>query len=131
MAKLRQVYDLTTSTSRYTASYEGSGTRVSSVLAGVSHVYSFGLHDTAGNTTYTGGAAQRKGGTDRFYHQDRMGSTRYLSDSTGNAAPTAYRNDAYGNQTAAQGPDETSYNFAGAHGYQSDAPGGLQLLGAR
>jgi len=68
---------------------------------------------------------------DRYFHGDWLGSTRYLTDSAGNASPTAYRFDAYGNRSAQAGPDTTALKFAGRHGYQSDGPAGLQLLGAR
>jgi RHS repeat-associated protein len=119
---------------RYTAEYDSSGIRVRSRLYGVDHLYSYGaglLHDEAGNTVYTPGISQRKEGADAYFHQDWIGSTRYLTNSTGMTAPTAYRFDAYGRLTAAAGPDVTSSKFAGGHGYESDAPGGLLQLGAR
>jgi RHS repeat-associated protein len=131
MGKLRQVWDLVGNQSLYTATYDGGGTRVGATLGGTTHAYSAGLHDSAGNTTFTPGISQRQNGADRFFHQDWLGSTRYLTDSTGNSAPTAYRFDAYGRQSAAAGPDSTSFKWAGGWGYQSDAPSGLQLLGAR
>ncbi|HTE17896.1 MAG TPA: RHS repeat-associated core domain-containing protein [Armatimonadota bacterium] len=134
MGKLRRVRDTPAGLDRYTAAYDGGGTRVSSVLGGVPHTYSYGmglLHDDAGSTTYTPGVSQRKNGVDHTFHEDWRTSTRYLMDATGNMAPTAYRYDAYGNTTASGGPDQTSFKFAGGVGYESDAPNGLQLLGAR
>jgi RHS repeat-associated protein len=119
---------------RYTAEYDSSGARVRSRLYGVDHLYSYGaglLHDEAGNTVYTPGVSQRREGADAYFHADWIGSTRYLTNSTGLTAPTAYRFDAYGRLSAAAGPDVTSSKFAGGHGYENDAPGGLQLLGAR
>jgi RHS repeat-associated protein len=119
---------------RYTAQYDGGGTRVRSRLDGTDHLYSFGaglLHDTAGDTTYTPGVSQRKDGTDRYFHEDWLGSSRYLSDGTGEGFPTAYRFDAFGGLTAQAGPDSTSAKWGGGQGYQSDGPLGLQLLGAR
>jgi RHS repeat-associated protein len=100
----------------------------------VDHVYSFGaglLHDSAGNTTYTPGISQRKNGVDAFFHEDWIGSTRYLTDGSGLAAPTAYRFDAFGVPSASAGPDATSFKFAGGHGYESDGPAGMLQLGAR
>jgi RHS repeat-associated protein len=119
---------------RYTAEYDSSGTRVRSRLYGVDHLYSYGaglLHDEAGSTVYTPGVSQRRDGADAYFHQDWIGSTRYLTNSTGLSAPTAYRYDAYGRLSAQAGPDVTHSKSAGGHGYESDAPGGLQLLGAR
>jgi RHS repeat-associated protein len=119
---------------RYTAEYDGSGTRVRSRLYGVDHLYSYGaglLHDEAGNTTYTPGVSQRRDGADAYFHQDWIGSTRYLTNSTGLTAPTAYRFDAYGRLSAQAGPDVTNSKFGGRHGYESDGPAGLLQLGAR
>jgi RHS repeat-associated protein len=95
------------------------------------------LHDEAGNTDpygstiYTPGLSQRRDGADAYFHGDWIGSTRYLTNSTGLSAPTAYRYDAYGQLSAQAGPDVTSSKFAGRHGYESDAPAGLLQLGAR
>ena len=88
-------------------------------LNGADHTYSFGaglLHDTAENTVYTPGVSQRKNNTDSFFHTDWLASTRYLTDGTGQNAPTAYRFDAYGRQSAGAGPDSTSRKFAGRVG---------------
>ena len=126
------------------ASYDGGGTRVSkSDLWTGTHNYSWGpggiLADSSGSTVYTPGLAQRQGSTDRFSHGDWLGSTRYLSDSTGNSFPSALRFDAFGNRSASGGTDPTSerIQFAGGAGYQTEyasgiEPGvGLQLLGQR
>jgi RHS repeat-associated protein len=77
------------------------------------------------------GFSQRKSGTDAFFHTDWIGSTRYLTAGNGLGIPTGYRFDAFGNQTAGAGIDQTSLKFAGAWGYQSDVAMHLQLLGAR
>src|SRR5207247_5517161 len=78
--------------------------------------------------------------TDRFYHSDWLGSTRYPSDSTGNSFPSALRFDAFGNRSATGGTDPPSaseFQFAGSLGYKTEyasaaEPGvGLQLLGQR
>jgi RHS repeat-associated protein len=121
----------------YSATYDGKE-RLTSTVNGLTRTFSAGgLHDAGplDSTTYTPGVSQRKtgptGSVDSFFHQDWLGSTRYLTDSTGQNAPSAYRYDAYGNTSAFAGTDQTSYKFAGAEGYQSDGPAGLQLLGAR
>ena len=86
------------------------------------------LHDDAGSTTYTPGVSQRKNGVDHTFHEDWRSSTRYLTDATGNVAPTAYRYDAYGNTTASGGPDQTSFKFAG--GARSEqVPGAARATG--
>lgn len=43
------------------------------------HVYSYGLHDTAGNVYYTPGLAESQNGVQRYYHHNGHGSTRYLT----------------------------------------------------
>jgi hypothetical protein len=75
--------------------------------------------------------SQRKNGTDRFFHEDWLSSTRYLTEGTGSSAPTAYRFDAFGRQSAGAGPDSTALKFAGGERYQSDVAMGYQLLGQR
>jgi RHS repeat-associated protein len=113
-----------------TSSYASDGERVSKTdLATGVHVYSFGLFDSAGATVYTPGFAQRRGVTDRFFHDDWLGSTRYLTDS-GQAVTSAMRFDAYGARSAlggTDGPHPTDYQYAGAHGYQREATDGLDL----
>jgi RHS repeat-associated protein len=86
----------------------------------------------------TPGLAQRSGSTDRFSHADWIGSARYLTDSTGNAAPSALRYDAYGCRTALAGPAfPTEFEFVGKLGYESeyqdgsDAGLGIDYLQAR
>jgi RHS repeat-associated protein len=119
---------------RYQAKYDGGGTRLWAKLDGIDHTYSYGaglLHDSSGNTVYTPGFSQRKSGTDAYFHTDWIGSTRYMTAGNGLGIPTGYRFDAFGNQSAGAGIDQTSLKFAGAWGYQSDVAMHLQLLGAR
>jgi RHS repeat-associated protein len=73
-----------------------------------------------GATTYTPGLALRYGTTEpRYYHSDWVGSTRYLSESTGLLMPSALRYDAFGQRTALAGPNyPTPYQFAGGRGYE-------------
>jgi RHS repeat-associated protein len=70
---------------------------------------------------YTPGVSQNVNGTDRFFHTDWLGSTRYLSDATGNSFPSALRYDAFGEVTSPQGlQPPTYYQFAGDWGYQAE-----------
>jgi RHS repeat-associated protein len=136
MGKLRRIRDAATGTTLYAATYDGGGDRVTQTQGGVIHTFSYGAgllrDDTAtGSTTYTPGISQRAGAVDTYFHEDWLGSNRYLTDALGATAPTAYRFDAYGNTSASGGPDSTVLKFAGQHGYQSDVYGGLQQLGAR
>jgi RHS repeat-associated protein len=79
------------------------------------------VYDSSGSTVLTPGLAQRSGSTDRFFQEDWIGSARYLTDSSGNAAPSALRYDAYGNRTALAGPSyPTEFAFVGKLGYESE-----------
>ena len=77
----------------FTAAYNGEGLRVSKWdLWTGQHDYTWGpdgvLYDSNGNTTFTPGLAQRSGSTDRFFHTDWLGSTRWISDgANGNSFP--------------------------------------------
>jgi hypothetical protein len=134
----------------FTAEYNGDGLGVknSDTRAGLltPHVFSWSpmgvLHDSHQDTRFTPGWGQREGGSmgvDRFFHSDWLGSTRYLSDSTGDNFPSELLYDAYGNgETPPLGPDHpTDYLFAGQWGYQTEyqtgsEPGlGLQYLEQR
>jgi YD repeat-containing protein len=133
---LRRIRDAATGTVLYAATYDGAGDRVTQTQGGVTHTFSYGArllrNDRAtGTRTYTPGVSQRNPSTDLFPHEDWLGSTRYLTASTGLTAPTAYRFDAYGNTSANGGPDGTALKLAGQHEYQSDVYGGLPQPGAR
>lgn len=134
MRKLRSLTATGALAETFAAEYDGGGMRARSTRNGVTTTYSFGLLEEisgGGSTVYTPGVSQRQNGVDRFFHSDWIGSTRYLTDGTGLSAPTAYRFDAYGNQSASAGPDATTRKYAGSHGYESDGPAGMQLLGHR
>jgi transposase len=80
----------------FTATYDGSGLRKTKWDAWTgSHTYTWSggsvLHDSKDDTAYTPGVSQRSNGVDRFFHTDWLGSTRYLSDSTGNNFPSGMR----------------------------------------
>jgi hypothetical protein len=49
------------------------------------------LYDSYNSAVYTPGVSQRIGSTDTYFHTDWLGSTRYLSDGTGNAFPSMLR----------------------------------------
>jgi RHS repeat-associated protein len=126
----------------FTARYDGSGLRRSKWDSATGqHDFTWGLggvlKNSNGSTVYTPGLAERKNGSDTFYHSDWLGSTRYLSDDTGNSFPHGLRYDAYGRKTAKSGSDwnPSSFQFAGAWGYQSEAgtdvAPGLQYLEQR
>jgi hypothetical protein len=89
------------------------------------HNYTWGpggiVYDSNGTTVLTPGLAQRSGSTDRFFQEDWLGSARYLTDSTGNSAPSALRYDAFGERSALAGPAyPTEFAFVGKEGYQSE-----------
>jgi RHS repeat-associated protein len=144
--RLKRVWqdDGTNVTSIFNGLYDEDGLRVQKTDSWTgTHNYSWGpggiVHDTAG-TSYTPGLHQQSGGTDRFFHSDWLGSTRYLSDSAGTGLPSALRYDAFGNRSATGGTDayhSTDFQFAGASGYQQEyasatEPGlGLQYLEQR
>src|SRR5947209_5508590 len=132
-------------TSILTAGYDGTGLRTtkSDSWTGV-HTYTWGLggvvYDNNTGVTTTPGLSKRQSGVDRFFHTDWLGSTRYLSDGTGNTFPSALRYDAYGGRSATGGSDPydpTDFQFGGSSGYQTEyasatEPGvGLQYLEQR
>jgi RHS repeat-associated protein len=143
--KLRSVVDLDTSQTVFTALYGADGLRTSKTdsYENATHDYTWGpggiVHDTAnGGTTFTPGLAERRGSTDKYVHEDWLGSTRYLSDSTGLLTPNALRFDGYGRLSAHQGGTHpTEFQWAGGWGYQrewssSTEPGlGLDYLQQR
>ena len=51
---------------------------------------------------YGGVLSQRRGDTSHYHHHDALGSTRFLTDSSGNVTDT-YLNDAWGNSVASTG----------------------------
>ena len=115
----------------FNATYAADGERVTKQdPQSGSHIFSHGLHDTAGDALYTGSFAQRKGGLDRYFHDDWLGSTRYLTDTAGATPTSASRFDAFGSRSATGGTDPadvTGFQYAGAHGYQREPAGGAEL----
>jgi RHS repeat-associated protein len=79
------------------------------------------LYDSSNSTTYTPGVSQNVNNVDSFFHSDWLGSTRYLTDSTGNTATAAPRYTAFGERSNALGLQPPSdYQFAGEWGYQTE-----------
>jgi RHS repeat-associated protein len=68
------------------------------------------------------------GGKEYYYHPDRLGSVRALTDSDGGVTDT-YNFDAYGNRLASS--TGTTYNPFGYTGQYTDAESGLLYLRAR
>jgi RHS repeat-associated protein len=133
------------STSVLTANYDGGGLRTAKSDSWTgAHTYTWGpggiVYDNNTGVTTTPGLSKRASGVDRFFHSDWLGSTRYLSDNTGNNFPSALRYDAFGGRSATGGADPydpTDYQFGGQSGYQTEyasatEPGvGLQYLEQR
>ena len=88
------------------------------------------LHDKHdGAAVYTPGISERRSGVSKWSHQDYLGSTKALTNSSETVTDTR-QYDAFGLQTGSTGSTPTPFGFAGGWGYQSDETG-LQLLGHR
>ncbi|MEI7702577.1 MAG: RHS repeat-associated core domain-containing protein [Planctomycetia bacterium] len=68
---------------------------------------------------YGGVLSQRRGNTSHYHHHDALGSTRFLTDSTGNVTDT-YLNDAWGNSVASTGTTVNPFKWVGKYGYYTD-----------
>ena len=129
MGKLRTIRGV------YEALYDAGGSRVSATRGGTTHTYSFGaglLRDSTsgGARVHTPGISQGDATGEEYFHEDWLGSVRYTTPELGSlASATSKSYDAYGYQ--GHHPSQETVQFAGLHGYQSDVPNGLQLLGAR
>jgi RHS repeat-associated protein len=120
--------------------YNGDGLRMSKTASGSTQTFTWDVAETLplliqdGATRYVTGP---KGlpleqilpdGTIRYYHQDAIGSTRALTNSTGQI-DSLYAYDPYGNVTAFSGSTAANpFQFAGQY---TDAESGLQYLRAR
>ncbi|MEH2058171.1 MAG: RHS repeat-associated core domain-containing protein [Nostoc sp.] len=122
--------------------YDASGDRVASIADGVRTNYLVdpmrGVsqvlleYDANGQVTaeYTYGLGlikSERGGNETFYHTDGLGSTRVLTNATGQVVDT-YTYDAYGRLLSSTGTSSNSYQFAGE---QRDSLTGLDYLRAR
>jgi RHS repeat-associated protein len=121
-----------------TYKYNGDGLRMSKTISGTAQAFTWDesgglpllLKD--GSTSYVYGQnglplEQIIGTTVLYYHQDQLGSTRALTDSTG-AVQATYTYDAYGNPNGKTGAADTPFKFAGQY---TDAESGYQYLRAR
>ena len=80
--------------------------------------------------SYVPGVSMTKGGETYYYHHDRLGSTRFLTDSSGDIVQE-YDYDAWGNTTAETGILSQPYQYVGEQWYYEGSSTGLQLLGKR
>ena len=79
---------------------------------------------------YGGVLSQRRGSTSHYHHYDALGSTRFLTDSSGNVTDT-YLYDAWGNNVASTGTTVNSFKWVGKYGYYTDDSTGQVYVRAR
>ena len=79
---------------------------------------------------YGGVLSQRRGTTSHYHHHDALGSTRFLTDSSGNVTDT-YLHDAWGNSVAATGTTVNPFKWVGKYGYYTDDTTGQVYVRAR
>ncbi|MFO0976499.1 MAG: RHS repeat-associated core domain-containing protein [Planctomycetaceae bacterium] len=79
---------------------------------------------------YGGVLSQRRGNTSHYHHHDALGSTRFLTDSSGNVTDT-YLNDAWGNSVASTGTTVNPFRWVGKYGYYTDNSTGQIYVRAR
>ena len=79
---------------------------------------------------FGGVLSQRRGTTSHYHHHDALGSTRFLTDSSGNVTDT-YLNDAWGNQVASSGTTVNPFKWVGKYGYYTDNSTGQVYVRAR
>ena len=123
-------------TARY--AYDGDGLRMAKTVAATTTRFAWDLADgfpltvQAGTTSYVTGPGglpieQVDGTTVLYYAHDQLGSTRLLTDASGNPAAT-FSYDPYGAVAAHTGTVTTAFGFAGQY---TDAESGLIYLRAR
>jgi len=122
-----------------TYGYNGDGLRMSKTVSGTTTPFtwdpsgSLPLLLSDGSSSYVyglGGSPVEQissSGTVTYLHQDQLGSTRLLTDSTGTVTGT-YTFDSFGNITASTGSPTTLLLYAGQY---RDAESGLSYLRAR
>ena len=79
---------------------------------------------------YGGVLSQRRGTTSHYHHHDALGSTRFLTDSSGNVTDT-YLYDAWGNSVASTGTIVNPFKWVGKYGYYTDNSTGQVYVRAR
>lgn len=117
-----------------TYSYNADGLRVSKTVDGVTKNFTWDtttgnpdmLSDGTADYIYgpTGPLERIQGGSATYYQQDRLGSTRAITDQTGDVVGT-YTYDAFGNPTASTGTTANPLGYTGQ--YQDPESGYLYL----
>ncbi len=79
---------------------------------------------------FGGVLSQRRGTTTHYHHHDALGSTRFLTDSSGNVTDT-YLHDAWGNAVASTGTTVNPFRWVGKYGYYTDNSTGQVYVRAR
>lgn len=79
---------------------------------------------------YGGVLSQRRGTISHYHHHDALGSTRFLTDSSGNVSDT-YLHDAWGNSVASTGTTVNPFKWVGKYGYYTDDSTGQVYVRAR
>ena len=118
--------------------YNGDGLRMSKTVGGTPEAFIWDIAESLplliqdGTTLYVTGPGglpleQVSGTSVLYYHQDQLGSTRALTNSTGTVVAT-YAYDAYGNITGTTGSATNPFQYTGQY---RDAESGLLYLRAR
>ncbi len=132
--------------------YDGDGKRMRSKLAGATEWREFVYDELSGeilmeytlvggtftikavNTWGLGLISSNREGVKRYFHFDALGSTRALTDSSGNVTDT-YEYNAFGVLESSTGTSVNPYRYVGQWGYYDDgamgSSSGLLLLGVR
>lgn len=121
-----------------TYSYDGDGLRTKKIVSGTAETFVYDMADGLplmirdGSTYYVSGPGglpleQISGTTVNYYHQDQLGSTRLITNSSGGTVNT-YSYDAYGNVTASTGTLSNPFRVAGQY---LDSETGFYYLRAR
>ena len=122
-----------------TYGYNGDGLRTTKTIAGVTSAFTWDssgelpLLLVDGDTNYIYGpgglplARIDSTGETLYYHQDQLGSTRALTDSTG-AVVATYTYDPFGNVTGSTGAADNPFGYTGQY---TDPESGYQYLRAR
>ncbi len=132
--------------------YDGDGKRMRSKLAGATEWREFVYDELSGeilmeytlvggtftikavNTWGLGLISSNREGVKRYFHFDALGSTRALTDSSGNVTDT-YEYNAFGVLESSTGFSTNPFRYVGQWGYYDDgamgSSSGLLLLGVR
>jgi RHS repeat-associated protein len=118
-----------------TYAYNGDGLRTAKTVSGTTSTFTWDTSDnlplllTDGATSYVYGPdglpiEQITATGTLYYHEDQLGSTRALTNSTGSVVAT-YSYDPYGNPTGSTGTASNPFRYAGQY---TDAESGYQYL---